>query len=110
MIMTYVQRGEAIDYTNPSTTAKIAAGTLIIIAGTHPAVAACDMAVGETGTVYFGHVVDGAKDTAAITLGADVYYNATSEVLTATASGNTKVGWCVLAAGATDTTVRIKLI
>lgn len=103
--LTYKQKGETVDYVN-SGSSKIEAGTIVSLT-TRIGIAAGDIAAGATGALLVTGVFEGAKDENAITLGAVVYYDAESDALTATASGNVPAGWAVKAAGASDTAVQI---
>ena len=97
MIANYQQPGAAIDYTNP-TSDTIKAGqvvsltTRIGIAGTEiPAAAVFTM----------------DKASGAITLGAAVYYNASTDKITTTASSAVPAGWAIAAAKSEDATVQV---
>lgn len=50
-----------------------------------------------------------AKATGALTLGQAVYWDDTAKNVTGTASGNTKIGVAVEAAGSSDTAAKIRL-
>lgn len=108
MTATYVQNGSAIDYVN-SGSSKISAGDAVSLT-TRIGVAGCDIDVGAVGTLHMDGVFDMPKGSAAIALGAAVYLDATSNVITATATSNTPAGYAVAAAAAADTTVRVKLL
>lgn len=101
------QKGERIDYVN-SGSAKISANTIILF-GSRIAVAGADIQVGEKGALVVEGVFELPKDNAAITAGAEVYWDATDSNITATATNNTKAGYAVAAAVADDSTVLVKI-
>ena len=104
------QRGEALDYTNSSND-TIEAGSVVVF-GTRIGVAGCDIKPGATepGSLHVEGVFSFAKSTsAAITAGAEVYFNATDGEITTTANGNTKAGYAVEAAAKDATTVLVKI-
>lgn len=112
----YIQPGDHINYTNTGD-AKIAALALVLV-GTLAGVAGCDIAPGETGSLALRGVFSFDKDTAAIDLGADVYYNSEDDVVTASADNGesgadkveyTKIGVCTSAAAAADTAVQVRI-
>lgn len=104
---TYFQRGEALDYTNSGAT-KIDAGTIILL-GTKIAVAGCDIAAGDVGSVHVEGVFEMPKATGAITVGAAVYWDATNSVVTTTSTNNTLAGYAVAAAASGDDTCFVKI-
>lgn len=105
---TYWQKGEQLDYTN-STTSAIAANTVIVL-GSRIGVAGNTINPGEVGCLVmegvFELVKTGDKE---ITAGTDVYYDATADSITDTATSNTLVGYAVQKAAAADTTILVKL-
>lgn len=103
----YWQRGEAIDFTN-NTGAAIEANEIVVF-GSHVGVAGAPIAKGETGSLHVNGVFEmPKKEQEEIAAGVDVYYSAAG--ITATAEGNTKAGYAIQAAGATDETVKVKLL
>lgn len=88
-------------------------GDLItILAGTSGWVgeALDDVAAGETGAVEVGHQATITKNTGtgeSFAVGAAVYKDASTEVATATATGNDYLGRAVAAAGTSATTVEV---
>ncbi len=104
----YSQRGETLDYTNGGST-SIAAGAVVSL-GTHIGIAGTNIAVGAVGTIHMVGVFELAKDSAAITLGAAVYYDAAADKITATSTNNIPAGYAVAAAGAADTVCLVKLM
>ena len=105
---TYWQKGQSIDYTNPSE-AKITAGDIIPL-GTRIGVAGTDIPAGGTGSVategVFVFPVGGE-----VTLGAAVYWDKVNAVITATSGDNTvPAGWCVEACTASAASVKVKLL
>lgn len=103
----YIQRGEAIDFTN-SSEAKINAGDVVVF-GTKIGVAGDDIAVGATGTLRMEGVFELPKATGAITVGAAVYWDATNKKITTTSSSNTLAGFAVAAAASRDETALVKI-
>ena len=91
MIANYQQPGAAIDYAN-GTSSTIAAGQVVSLT-TRIGVAGTDIPAGQVGT--------------AITIGAAVYYDATGDNITTTASSNIPAGWAIAAAAENDTTVQV---
>lgn len=103
----YQQKGETLNYTNP-TDDFVEAGTLIIY-GDICGIAATDIAPGQLGTIATTGAWRMPKDTAEITGGAKVYYDEENNVVTATASTNTFVGIAIEDADATAATVAVRL-
>jgi len=100
--------GDYVDYT-PG--ADIDAGD-IVVQGVLFGIATADIASGDLGAIAVGGVFDLPKDTGsttAITAGAAVYWDAGSEVVTTTSSGNTRCGHAIAAAAAAAETVRVRL-
>lgn len=104
----YVQPGNCIDYTN-SGSDKIAAGDIVSLT-TRIAVAAADIKAGEVGAVMTEGVFElPLTASTAVTLGAAVYYVASTGKVTTTATDNIPCGWCVKAAASGDATVKVKI-
>jgi len=103
----FVQEGEAIDYTPGS---ALAAGAVVVIGSVGIGIAQTAIAANAKGSLRVDGVIEHAKASGAVTFGAKVYYDATNNVLTTTASGNTLAGWAVAAAASGDATATIKLI
>ena len=103
----YQQKGETLNYTNP-TEDFIEAGTLVVY-GDICGIAATDLAPGQLGTIATTGVWRMPKNTEAITGGAKVYYDEGENVVTATASSNTFVGIAIEDADASATTVAVRL-
>lgn len=102
----YYQKGVAIDYKNDSG-ATIAANTIVALGTTRCGVAGTDIPNNSVGSVF----VEGVwivPSTGTIALGAAVYYDASAEKATATATSNVPLGWAV--AAAENDTVKIKLL
>lgn len=102
----YYQKGVSIDYKNTSG-ATIAANTIVALATTRCGVAGTDIPNNSVGSVF----VEGVwivPSTGTIALGAAVYYDASAEKATATATSNVPLGWAV--AAAENDTVKIKLL
>lgn len=106
---TYWQKGQSIDYTNPSE-AKISAGDVIPL-GTRIGIAGTDIPAGGTGSVATEGVFVFPTSGNEITLGASVYWDKASGVITATSGDNTvPAGWCVEACTASAASVKVKLL
>lgn len=104
---TYIQKGDVIDYVN-ETDATIAAGTAVALTD-RIGIAATEIEAGATGTLAVAGIFEMDKtDALVIALGAAVYYNATTGLITATET-DTPAGWAVAASAAADTTVRVKI-
>ena len=103
----YVQRGEALDFTN-STENKINAGDVVVL-GTRIGVAGSDIAAGAVGAVHVIGVFEFPKATGAITLGAAVYWDDTNKKITTTSTSNTLAGFAVAAAASGDETALVKI-
>lgn len=104
---TYVQTGKKLDYPNGTATA-IEAGDIIALK-TRVGVAACDILPGKVGTVC----MDGAfkmpkTGTAAIEMGAAVYFDGTG--ITNASTSNTPAGYAAAAAAAADTEILVNLL
>lgn len=106
MTTKFVQPGEVIDYTAG---ANIASGQVVLM-GARIGVALKAIANGETGPVQVTGVFNIAKlSTDNMAQGALLYWDNTNSRLTTTASGNTLAGFAAAAAGATTTSVNIKI-
>ena len=102
----FYQKGISIDYKNTSGT-TIAANTIVALGTTRCGVAGTDIPNNSVGAVF----VEGVwivPSTGTIALGAAVYYDASAEKATATATSNVPLGWAV--AAAENDTVKIKLL
>lgn len=102
----YWQKGETLDYT-PVAAVKNGA---VINLSTRIGIAASDIAASETGQVHVVGVFEMAKAAEAISMGAAVYYNATADNITTTATDNTPAGYAAAPAAAADTAVLVKLL
>lgn len=104
---TYVQIGENLDYKNETETA-IAAGDLVKLE-TRVGVAATEILAGETGAVCVRGVFKMPKSgTAAVKMGALVYFDGTG--ITNTAGTNTPAGYAAASAAAADTEILVNLL
>ncbi len=102
----FYQKGVSVDYKNTSG-ATIAANTVVALGTTRCGVAGTDIPNNSVGAVF----VEGVwivPSTGTIALGAAVYYDASAEKATATATSNVPLGWAV--AAAENDTVKIKLL
>lgn len=106
MTTKFVQPGEVIDYTAG---ANIASGQVVLM-GARIGVALKAIANGETGPMQVTGVFNIAKlSTDNMAQGALLYWDNTNSRLTTTASGNTLAGFAAAAAGASTTSVNIKI-
>lgn len=103
----YWQRGETLDYTN-GTEAVIPANTIVSL-GTRVGVTGCDIAPGKVGSLHVCGVFEMPKTgTAAIAMGATVYFDGTG--ITGTSGSDTiEVGYAAAPAAAADTVIKVKL-
>ena len=102
---TYVQRGEAIDYANP-TDEIIAAGDIVAL-GMRAGVAGCDILPGAVGSMHVAGVFDVAKSSAgfAVAVGDNLFHTQAG----AAAAGTVRLGWAVEPSPAGAEHVRVKL-
>lgn len=106
MTTKFVQPGEVIDYTAG---ANIASGQVVLM-GARIGVALKSIANGETGPMQVTGVFNIAKlSTDNMAQGALLYWDNTNSRLTTTASSNTLAGFAAAAAGASTTSVNIKI-
>ena len=61
-------------------------------------------------TGVFDHIKEGAGSGQAFAVGDAVYWDNTNKRMTKTSSGNTKIGYAVLAALTTDVVIRVRLV
>ena len=102
----FVQVGDNITIPAP---APVVSGELVI-AGSLFGIASTDAETGESVALSTTGVFEMSKVAADdITLGAVAYYDDTTDLVTTTASGNTKIGVAVEAAGNGAGTVRVRL-
>lgn len=107
----YVGKGYVVDYTNPSSTVTIAAGTPIL-QGKLFGVTVDPIPPLRTGGICIRGVFDLPKSTSAstaITAGAIVYWDNTNGVVTTTATNNTEIGKDIKAAADGDALVRVAI-
>ena len=97
----------AISSASSFTSATIAANTIVALGTTRCGVAGTDIPNNSVGAVFVESVWI-VPSTGTIALGAAVYYDASAEKATATATSNVPLGWAV--AAAENDTVKIKLL
>lgn len=103
----YVQKGDTL--TVPAPAGGVLSGSMLLI-GTLFGVAASTADEGEDVAVSVEGVFELPKASAdAVTIGATLYHDADNDVLTTTATDNTRVGYATAAAGAGTTTITVKL-
>lgn len=105
---TYVTEGRTVDYTPGS---DVAAGD-VIVQGTLLGVAKSPIAANVLGALAVDGIFEFAKGTgsaSALAAGAKVYWDANSEIVTATSQGNTYAGKVVTAVAASVALVNVRL-
>jgi predicted RecA/RadA family phage recombinase len=103
---TFIQSGDAIDYTPGS---AVAAGD-VVVQGDLVGVTKRAIAANALGALAVDGVFDFAKNGGvSYTVGTILYWDDTNNVVTTTASGNKQIGKVVRAAASADTTVRVRL-
>ena len=105
MIANYQQSGSAIDFIN-STSDTIKAGQVVSLT-TRIGVAGTEIAASAVGSLHVKGVFSMPKATGAIAIGAAVYYNASTDKITTTASSAVPAGWAIAAAKSEDATVQV---
>lgn len=101
----YLQRGEALDYTN-ATEETIPHGAVVAI-GDRIGVTGCPIPPGKTGTLHMVGVYEIKKTgTAAVEQGATVYFDGTGIT---DAASDVKAGYAASPAAASDATILVKL-
>jgi predicted RecA/RadA family phage recombinase len=103
---TFIQNGDSIDYTPGS---AVASGDVIVQGGI-VGVALTDIAANTLGSLAVRGIFEFAKTTGStqnMTAGLLVYWDDSSDKVTTVASGNTRLGHVVVAAGTTATTVKV---
>lgn len=109
MKATFWQRGEALDYKN--TTSSVIEANTVVAGGNIVGVVGTDINPGETGSLHVAGVFEMTKSASDdIAFGDLVYFNETSGEITKTAAGNVQAGYAASEAGATTTTVLVKLL
>lgn len=104
----FIHDGNSIDYTPGS---AVTAGD-VVVQGELVGVAKRDIPANTLGSLAVEGVFDFPKATSAgsaITAGANVYWNAGTQVATTTATGNKLIGKITKAAADADATVRARL-
>jgi len=107
-LVKFVQAGDAVDYTPGS---DVAAGD-VVVQSELVGVAKVAIDANELGALHVEGVFDFPKSSGsstAIAVGSNVYWDASNEVATTTASTHKLIGKTVKAATDDDTTVRVKL-
>lgn len=105
MIANYQQPGSTIDFIN-STSDTIKAGQVVSLT-TRIGVAGTEIAASAVGSLHVKGVFSMPKATGAIEIGAAVYYNASTDKITTTASSAVPAGWAIAAAKSEDATVQV---
>jgi predicted RecA/RadA family phage recombinase len=106
MIARYIQKGESIDHTPE---ADVAAGDVVVL-GNIVGVAKLDIPANTLGALSLTGIYAVVKDTTAIGLGTQVYWDATNKKATATATDNTALGLAIRASGSADGEVLLLLM
>ncbi len=109
MAKTFVQDAERITVAAPYAVSS-GGGALV---GSLFGIALSTVGNGETVVIategVWDVIAEGAGSGQAIAIGAAVYWDNTNKRMTATSSGNTKIGVAVATKATTDTTVRVRL-
>ena len=103
MIANYQQPGSTIDFIN-STSDTIKAGQVVSLT---TRIAGTEIAASAVGSLHVKGVFSMPKATGAIAIGAAVYYNASTDKITTTASSAIPAGWAIAAAKSEDATVQV---
>lgn len=104
---TYLQRGEALDYTN-TTEQTIPHGTIVTV-GTRIGVTGCEIPPGQLGTLHMVGVFRIKKTgTDAMTMGQTAYFDGTG-ITGASSDAAIEVGYVAADADASAETVLVKL-
>lgn len=104
----YRNKGETIEYTNPSSSKVVEAGTIVTV-GSMVGVAAGEIPASGVGCLHVVGVFELPKNTSlAINAGDKVYYSTSSNVVTKTDT-DVPCGFAVAAANASDTIVYVKI-
>lgn len=104
----FVHKGDTIDYTP---TADVAVGDVVVL-GELVGVANRNIPANTRGGLAVTGVFDFPKasgTSTAITVGSNVYWDATNKQATTTSTNNKLIGKTVLAAADADATVRVRL-
>ena len=107
----FIHLGDAIDHTPPSGGDDVEAGD-VVVQGDLVGIARLKIPAGKLGALAVRGVFDVTKATGSDTdmdAGAKVYWDASNQRATKTASGNTLMGKAVAAAGEADEQVRVRL-
>jgi predicted RecA/RadA family phage recombinase len=106
----YVQKGDVLDYTVPAET-EIASGD-IVKAGSLIGIAATDGVAGDVIAVNLCGVFEVGKETGAVTVGAPLYFKASTGKATTDdeSDANALMGYAFSAQSSGDTTVKVKLL
>lgn len=101
------QRGEVLDYVVPA--AGVKSGDVVIVGGLI-GIATCDGVQDEIVAVNLSGVYTLPKGSGALAQGVPVYWNATTKVVTATATDNTAIGNVMdpVVSATTEVNVRLK--
>lgn len=105
MIANYQQPGSTIDFIN-SASDTIKAGQVVSLT-TRIGIAGTEIAASAVGSLHVKGVFSMPKATGAIAIGAAVYYNASTDKITTTASSAVPAGWAIAAAKSEDATVQV---
>ena len=96
----------ALPLTINSTSNTIKAGQVVSLT-TRIGVAGTEIAASAVGSLHVKGVFSMPKATGAIAIGAAVYYNASTDKITTTASSAIPAGWAIAAAKSEDATVQV---
>jgi len=107
MATNYLQQGDVLDYLNDSEE-SIASGEVVLV-GKRLSVALTDIAPGVVGAIQMVGVFNLPKAAEVISIGTPLYWKASQQQLTKTATGNILVGFAYANTTAADKTTAIKI-
>lgn len=108
-IATYHQRGEALDYTNPSASDAIPAGAVIPLVS-RIGVAGCDIPASAVGSVHvMGVFIIDKTESEDIKMGDPLYFDAETGKITKTGEGKVPAGFAAADSATEATTVAVNI-
>jgi len=107
MAKNYLQQGDVLDYLNDNE-AAIVSGAVVVI-GKRVSVALTDIAPETVGAIQVVGVFNLPKAAEVVAMGTPLYWKASPQHLTKTATGNTLAGFACASTTAADKTIAIKI-
>lgn len=106
---TYWQRGESLDYTNPSASDAIPAGAVIPLVS-RIGVAGCDIPASAVGSIHvMGVFIIDKTASEDIKMGDPLYFDADTGKITKTGEGKVPAGYAAAPSATEDTTVAVNI-